>query len=257
MQPTDDLAALARDGHVTLRGALPSDAIARMRARIDESIARDGARDVYLWDNLTSHDEVFREMATHPRVLAIVESVLGPDCVLSGTIARTPAPGAAAQNLHRDTEFWSPSMTAIDAPLGLNALFAVDAIRADNGATLAVPRSHRLDAPRGAPAVPIELAPGDCLLFDLRLVHGGGANVSNELRRAVFAMYVRSWIKPMVDGPRSTPPEVARAASPTLRRLLGFEKQPVRVTPEGRWEIVPAPGATSFYGMPEGHGVYG
>lgn len=257
MQHPDDLAALARDGYAILRGALPPDVLARMRARIDEAIARDGARDVYLWDNLTSHDEVFREMATHPRVLPLVESVLGPDCVLSGTIARTPGPGAAAQKLHRDTEFWSPSMTTIDAPLGLNALYAVDAIRADNGATLAVPRSHRPGAPVAGPAVPVELSPGDCLLFDLRLVHGGGANVSNELRRGVFAMYVRSWVKPMVDGPRSTPPEIARAASPALRRLLGFEKQPVRVTPDGRWEIVSAPGATSFYGMPEGHGVYG
>ena len=124
MMLAEDLDALARDGYVILRAVLHSDPIARMRARIDEAIARETVREVYLWDNLTSHDEVFREMVTHPRVLARVEAVLGADCALSGTIARTPAPGAAAQKLHRDTEFWSSSMTAIDAPLGLTALFA-------------------------------------------------------------------------------------------------------------------------------------
>jgi ectoine hydroxylase-related dioxygenase (phytanoyl-CoA dioxygenase family) len=253
----DDLAALSRDGYVILRDVLPPDVVARMRARIDEAIARDGPRDVHLWDNLTSHDEAFRDMATHPRVLALAEALLGPDCVLSGTIARTPTPGAAAQNLHRDTSFWSPSMAAVDACLGLTALFALDPFRADNGATVALPGTHRLDAPATGRPVPIELPAGACLVFDLRLLHGGGANVSGELRRAVFAMYVRSWVKPMVDGPRSTPPEVARRASPTLRRLLGFERQPVHVLPDGRWEIVSAPGATSFYGQPEGHGVYG
>jgi len=135
----DDQAALARDGYVILRDVLPPDALARMRARIDEA--------------------------------------------------------------------------SVDACLGLTALFAIDPFRADNGATLTVPGTHRLDVPAGRP-VAVELPAGACLVFDLRLLHGGGANTSGELRRAVFAMYVRSWVKPMVDGPRSTPPDVALRASP-------------------------------------------
>jgi ectoine hydroxylase-related dioxygenase (phytanoyl-CoA dioxygenase family) len=95
------------------------------------------------------------------------------------------------------------------------------------------------------------------VLFDLRLLHGGATNYGDAPRRAVFAMYVRGWIKPMVDGRRSTPRDVIDTATPTLRRLLGFERQPVVIAENGRWAIEAAPGATSFYGRPQGAGVYG
>jgi ectoine hydroxylase-related dioxygenase (phytanoyl-CoA dioxygenase family) len=238
------------DGFVVMEGALSADQLATARAFVD---ARNGERAPERGErfflNLTNRHPFFRELVQHPRLLAFADGLLGSDCILNATCARTIWPGAEAQTLHRDTSAWWPSMPWLPVPLGISVAWPLDDLTDDNGATRCVPGSHRREAiDRDARDVPMIAPAGSCVAFDLRLVHRGGANRSSAPRRVVFASYVRSWVKPHTDHRRSTDRAIVEGASPTLVRLFGFQNQSCVDTNDDRSLVVAAPGATDFYG---------
>jgi ectoine hydroxylase-related dioxygenase (phytanoyl-CoA dioxygenase family) len=195
-----------------------------------------------------SRHEVFRELAQLPAVLEVIDQMLGDDCILSGVNMRSVLPGSAPQTLHRDTEIWGPSLFWMDYPIGINVGWAFDDFTAENGATRIVPGSHRRpDASAAEPMVALEAPAGSLLAFDARLIHGAGENCSHGIRRAAFTFYVRHWLKPQTDHKRSIDRSLLETLSPTLMRLLGFQRQTPVELPDGRSTIVDAPGATSFY----------
>jgi len=106
------------------------------------------------------------------------------------------APGADAQSWHRD-----------NAAPGITFLLPLAPVRADMGPTEVLPRSHRGGAPLDAAARPLRcgpLRPGDCLAYDARLLHRGGANASDDPRRVLVLRY---------DSPATPPPGVGLAGA--------------------------------------------
>jgi hypothetical protein len=243
------LADLSDRGYTVLPGLLTPAELSRGRALIDDARRAAGAPDVWNLGNLPNRDALFRDIVQHPRILALVEALLGDDCVLSGTYARVSAPGAGHQPLHRDTDLWGPSMDGLVEPLGVTIGLLFDDFARVTGGTRVVPRSHvdRALAERDG-AVHVEAPAGAGVAWDMRVLHGGSENLGASPRRAVFVTYVRSWIKPQADSRRSTSPEVLAEASPTLLRLLGFQRQSTVEASDGSASIVPARGATAFYG---------
>ncbi len=250
MTTEQHLSELETEGYTVLPDAMTSDQLRRGREAVDALIAAGqpygGA---FQNANLTNRDPVFRELVQHPDLLAIVDAALGNDCILSGVNHRSSTPGATAQGLHRDTSIWGPSMFHLDKAIGINVGWAFDDFTEENGATRIIPGSHRRpDASADEPSIPLLAKAGSIFAFDGQLLHGGGANTSSGVRRAAFVFYIRSWIKPQSDHKRSTDRAVIESASPTLLRLLGFQRQSPVEFNDGHSEIVPAPGATWFYG---------
>jgi fumagillin biosynthesis dioxygenase len=249
------LAGVAERGYTVLPGLLTADQLARGRAILDEARGAAGTPEVWNLGNLTNRDALFRDLVQHPRILEIVETLLGDDCVLSGTYARVSGPGGGHQPLHRDTDLWGPSMDGFGEALGVTFGVLFDDFSRETGGTRVVPRSH-VDRALGEPdgVVHVEAPAGAAVAWDMRLLHGGSENLGASLRRGVFVTYVRSWIKPQTDSRRSTDGEVLAGASSTLLRLLGFHRQPTVEAGEGSALIVPARGATAFYGGRAGTG---
>jgi hypothetical protein len=250
------LEVLAAQGLCVIPGVLSSEELnmAREGLRIlDESPGPYEKR--YRHRHLTNKASIFRRLAEHPTALRIAESMLGDDCILSSMNERTLMPGSKAQPLHRDTDIWGPSFPWLPVPSGINVAWPLDPFNERSGATRWMPGSHRSNEPatsfESAGPTTAECPAGSLVAFDTRLVHAGAANSSSGPRRAVFAFYVCSWLKPQSDIRRSTPPDLLASASPTLLRLLGFRRQsPVQDPRDGAWSVVPAPGATSFYDEP-------
>ena len=120
-----------------------------------------------------------------------------------------------------------------DRPLAANAIWMIDDFRADNGATLVAPGSHRLGhgpqhLPAGAPPpelVPLEGAAGTLCIMDGRIWHHTGVNRSSANRRAgIFGYYTRPHIRGQENWQRSLSAEqLAEAdANPVLADLLGL-----------------------------------
>ncbi len=223
-----------------------------LRQAIDDRLAtvnklQDHA-DAYGEANLAARAPIFRELVQLPAVLTTIESLLGDDCILSSVNLAVRKSSDIAQPLHRDTGIWGASMPWLDVPVGIQTCWCADDFTAENGATRAVPGSHRDPAATDqSPSIPMLAPAGSIIAFDARMLHAGGANRSGRPRRAVLPFYIRSWLKPQTDHKRSIDSAIVAEASPTLRRLLGFRRQSPVERSDGTSEIVRAADATWFY----------
>jgi hypothetical protein len=172
------------------------------------------------------------DLAIHPLVLEAMERVLrGRDAAqprcdrieLNLTQAIGIRPGEAAQALHRDEALWP---FAHDYEVMANALWTLDDFTARNGATCVVPGSHRWDRERQP--LPHEIvaatAPaGSVILWLGGLLHGGGANRSDRVRRGLVMSYRLGWLAGAEKLLLSVPPEVARGLPERLQQLIGYQ----------------------------------
>ena len=232
-----------------------SDAQVRaIRTAIDAQLDGPRARreeQIYGGVNLVTWDPAFGDVATNPLLLGTVEGLIGLDCILSSCNLGARLPGCPAQNLHRDTAIWGTSMPFMPFPVGIQTAWCVDEFTLENGATMLIPGSHADPTiPITAPAIQVVAPAGSVIAFDCQAFHAGGANRSDQLRRSVLTLYIRSWLKPQTDHKRSFPQERWASSSSDLLQLMGYRRQSPVEYPDGRSEILDAPGATGFYDRP-------
>jgi hypothetical protein len=169
------------------------------------------------------------QLATHPLLLELAEGFLGPFCdafQLHFTQAVDIHPGETAQPLHRDRGVWGGYLTrAVETQL--STIWALDDFTAANGATRVVPGSqawHRDRQPEGAEIIPAEMPAGSVLIYSGSVLHGGGANTSDRVRRAALLHYTLGWLRQEENQYLACPPEVAKDLPPDLRRLIGYQR---------------------------------
>ena len=133
--------------------------------------------------NLVPRAEVFQQLPVHEQVLPIVESLLEPDCLLSGTTAMDIGPGEQLQGLHADDGFFKIGRP--HRPMMSTTIWALTDFTADNGATRIVPGSHRDPGPPPSPdddvdAIAAEMPAGSVMIMDSQLWHCGGPNTTDD-----------------------------------------------------------------------------
>ena len=77
--------------------------------------------------------------------------------------------------------------------------------------------------PEGTKLKTIEMPAGAAVIFVGTLFHQGGANKSNAPRLALTNQYCEAWLRTQEAFHLSIPPERARAMSPRLQQLLGYD----------------------------------
>ncbi|NKB70667.1 MAG: hypothetical protein GKR89_26655 [Candidatus Latescibacteria bacterium] len=204
--------------------------------------------------NLTARAEIFRQIIQLPRLVACMEYLLGDDYILSDMGARSPQPGMQPQALHRDGGAFVPNPPQYAhriLPTQAQSMFALSQFTRENGASRIVPGSHLRDIDGASvPAAEERLLlcrPGTVTVFDNRLLHGGDANTTDQIRYAIQGFCCRRIIRPFCDHTRSTPADLVERASPLLRRLWGFEVQSAWEQSQRDFRIVKAPDARPIF----------
>jgi ectoine hydroxylase-related dioxygenase (phytanoyl-CoA dioxygenase family) len=169
---------------------------------------------------------VFEDLAFHETAVAYVKAVLGWPALLGNISANITGPGGGEMVMHADQIFvpepWS------ERPQGLNVAWCLDDFTEANGATRFVPGSHKLNrAPRRedptAATAPMEAPAGSAVVFESRVWHKTGNNVTADERRAgVFAWYTTPIYRTQENWFLSLRPEVRQFASEEALVLLGF-----------------------------------
>ena len=158
--------------------------------------------------SLLAHDLSFLNIARHPRILDMVEQVLGPNFALwNSSFFAKPASNGKRTPWHQDGEYWPIRPLAT-----CTVWIALDASTTENGCLRVIKGSHkdrRLKKHRTNPsedvtlhqelepeeydereAVDLELKTGQISLHDVYLLHGSDANTSDKPRRGMTLRFM-------------------------------------------------------------------
>ncbi|KRR29185.1 phytanoyl-CoA dioxygenase family protein [Bradyrhizobium retamae] len=228
---------LTDHGMTRFLGATTEDEIDAARARVIEqaagedaygcgyhdsgfgSVHEPGGANQRVW-NLVNKGEIFRRLMVNPVVLTLMRHVLGEDILLSNHIANIAHKGGLMGKLHGDQV---PIETPF--PLMANCIWMLHDFTEEKGATRVVPGSHRLA--QHPPAEAFETVPaigpkGTIMIFEGRLWHATGANLTDEPRYALLTAYSRAVVRQQENFTISVAPEVLEACSEEQLTLLGF-----------------------------------
>lgn len=176
---------------------------------------------------LIARSSAVREIAVNPLLLALSDAVLGPFCQsiqMHLTQAVSIGPGEGGQILHRDRGLWGGWIPRrIETQLG--TMLAVTDFTHENGATRVVPGSQVWDKdrqPEPGEILSAEMKPGSILIYTGTVIHGGGANTTDEDRIGLLMHYTLGWLRQQENQYLSCPPEIAKNFSPELRALIGY-----------------------------------
>jgi len=228
-----------RDSLVVLKNHIARDKLERwseafmpiFRAQIEKEKddPNRGAQRFYVtlpFNDLFADEEVFCD----PDILAIVERVAGPDPVLCQLATDTPLKGSDYQPWHADTPALFPELGSNDTPsFQLAVNFALCDVGDDNGPFETTHGTHRMnktDAMAGLADGSIaqhryRMQMGDVMIRDVRAVHRGTPNTTDEPRPMVVLGYSRRWLyRPEVN--IRIPQSTWDRLSPLARKLLRF-----------------------------------
>ncbi len=228
----DTTAALEREGFVVLEDALSTREVARLADAVDRvwrAEARDGDLHRLAFVGL---DDAFVELVAHERTLPLVRRLLGENIYVYHCHLDVHAPlGAAVAprwRWHQDGGRQNVDLESPRPRLSVKvAYFLTDVSDVEHGPMWVLPASHRRDTlDRPTPdavhppgALPLLVPAGTAVVFDRRLWHARGDNVSGPPRKALFYAYTYRWIRPRDD----LDLDAARVAAldPVRRQLLG------------------------------------
>ena len=224
---------LLRDGYLIIEKLISDEVLDTLRSASRPHLQRlgrnsfEGERTQRIYavpEKLRSADPFIE----HPLILAHLDRLLLPNYLLSQCQVINVMGHSPSQPLHIDDGFypWPRPRPALSAA----TVFAVDDFTAENGATRAIPGSHRWGEERTPQpedeTVAAVMPAGSCILFLGNLWHGAGENRTDEDRLAITAQYCEPWLRAQENYFLSVSRETAASVSENIRRMLGYSIHP-------------------------------
>jgi ectoine hydroxylase-related dioxygenase (phytanoyl-CoA dioxygenase family) len=162
-----------------------------------------------------------------PRIMPVVESLLGKNCVLQSVGVVCAFPGARMQHIHRDHPSLFEEAGGLNAflpPFALHVVIPLVDLNEDTGTTALWEGSHRRRSAHADNRQADEnsltedgvVLPwprmGDSYFMDFRLKHAGTANNSNLPRPILYLVYSRRWFqdRPNYEQRKQKPVDISR-----------------------------------------------
>lgn len=221
-------------GFAIVEGVLSEAEIAAVRAGLDPLLGETGTgansflgRKTKRIFSILAKTRALDPLAVHPFVLEVLDSVL-KHYLLSAPVVISIGPGEKAQTLHRDeTSYPVPRGQA--GELVLNVMWAIDDFTEVNGPTRLIPGSHRWPDESGGQEDATRQAvmpKGSVCIFLGSVVHGGGANQSEQSRLGIVMEYCAAWLRPQENLALAVPRPMARELPVRLQQLIGYDVYP-------------------------------
>ncbi len=176
---------------------------------------------------LIARSPAARELVMNPVALGTVKEFLrhATAIQLHTTQIISISPGETQQKLHRDQMAFDFFPFPPDYHVQCNTLWALTDFTIENGATHLSPGTSTIDDEDAALVNPVqaEMRRGACLFYDGKILHGGGANTSDEDRRGVNLTYSVGWVRQEENQYLACPAEIARTLEDDLLRVMGYQ----------------------------------
>jgi ectoine hydroxylase-related dioxygenase (phytanoyl-CoA dioxygenase family) len=241
-KPTEDLdqvrADLRKFGYGFVKNALSPEQVETLKEAVRQQAAgeseagvaaRDGGPNTpnqRIW-TLINKGQEFHDLLEHELIDEIVPDFLGEHALIHSYSANIARPGNAPMVLHTDQVAIQPPVRSL--AFGLNIMWYLTDITADNGATRVFPASHIGDIAPDDPfsiegTIPAEGPAGTALVFESRLWHATGPNKQTSGERPVILMFfMRSFIRQQENNFLSIRPEVEATMTDRVRKMLGYQ----------------------------------
>jgi len=228
----EDLVTLEKQGYLVIENLLSPDQVRVIREQALPMLDNTGRNNfeghktqrVY---NVLEKTRVIDQLAIHPRITALLDSLFKPNYLLSQAQIINILPGEEAQTLHYDDGFYAVPRPR--PPLGAATIWAIDEFTKDNGGTVVIPESHKLgqegvsDSSNG---LAVEMPVGSVVFFLGTLWHGGGANISTDPRLAVTCQYCEPWLRPQENFFLELSKETLKQLPEALLNMTGYSIHP-------------------------------
>jgi ectoine hydroxylase-related dioxygenase (phytanoyl-CoA dioxygenase family) len=220
----DEVASFWKRGFLIVRGAFKKEEMAilrqivernpAMKAHAAKALARSGGKTrpsfdtIFVWNDAARRDAFSKATRSH-RIVDRLEAIFGDEVYVYHSKIALKYPGVVGFSYHQDYAYWYemgnlyPDMGAV--------FIAIDRATRDNGCLKVVEASHKLGrinhvyrdgvADSGVdperleqilkrlPEVPIELEPGDIVIFHCNTLHASDDNRSGESRIGLLGCY--------------------------------------------------------------------
>jgi len=193
------------------------------------------------------------QLVTQPRLMELVNGHLtkyATTVLIHQVLSLEIYPGEVAQALHRDNGLWPIPGHRI--PLGVATMIPLENFTAETGATRVILGSHlwpdagyidpkdvedrlsdgegwnKYQMPTTDPeAVTVVEAPlGSIVAFDGDVLHGGGANTTEDIvRKSIIGAYCLGWLRGETNQQLMWPPEIARNFPREVQKLIGYSSE--------------------------------
>ena len=234
----EERSSFESDGYLIIKDALPGDFVSRLEATLKKVEAKrqhemDTRLGGYNWLDVIGDEDLLLELIDWPTTFPKVWGILGWHIALyhSHYIVTPPLPADCEKRRlgwHQDSgrinlDIESDPRPRISVKVGF---FVTDTSEPDRGNFHVLPGSHlknQLTLPTDKSeehpdATPVLVSAGDAVMFDRRLWHSSGQNLSDITRRVLFLGYSYRWLKPRDN---MTVDHYMDNADPIRRQLLG------------------------------------
>ena len=204
-----------------------------------QEIAAHGAADDRLpvlrkAENTRQYSEIFRRLSVHPKLIQVVQNLLGPDLLLfRSTLMFKPAFHGSAHGIHQDSAYWP-----MEPPKLVTVSIALNDATPENGCFKVIPQSHKWGLQSWghiarkqdesltdhedrdfSEQIDVPLSAGSALFFHSLMAHGSGPNRSPNPRNTALYAYFSPQVRYV---PRHGKPE--RKSFPVAAGLDGKEE---------------------------------
>jgi hypothetical protein len=216
----EEIQALVRDGYLVRERLIPMEHVERLRAALDECVARDDRSEkgggkrfggIFL-RHLADKHPAFLELVDFPPALSVARALFGPFVQLRGFTARVCSPDDPEQETvwhHHLRLIPDPLPPLLSRPQSLDVLLYLDDIDDRNGPLCVVPGSHHWitmdleasDFEEKPGQVILRLPAGSCVLAHGSLWHRAlPTRPGGTMRRLLLFGYSPAWMKPSIYG---------------------------------------------------------
>lgn len=229
-------------GYVLLPEVLTPEELTALRRAADRAYSRWQAepalpgtriREFEEIEGILEYDPLFLDLAVHPEVFPKIRQALGTDINLIDHAYYITPPGGHLDGdaWHTDTKERLPGVYHPGSTMMVRAMWALEDVCEQGGATLVLPGSHlftddvqipEVATPEAMPgAVPLTCPAGSVYFFNGNLLHSPGTNRGTRTRHMILFNYGHKWMR-MWKGHDPSPRLVAQATTPMRRQLLGL-----------------------------------
>ncbi|KIW81671.1 hypothetical protein Z517_04697 [Fonsecaea pedrosoi CBS 271.37] len=244
-KPTEDIEQVKRDldvwGYGFVKNALTPEEVRVLRKRLMDQAQGEADAGIGFFDGgekkpnqriwcLPNKGKEFIDLLENNKTIQdVVPDFLGDDAILFSYTANIARPGNTPMHMHTDQITIQPPIRSV--AVGMNLMYFLEDVTAENGGTLVMPGSHKGNWAPDDPYDPVDTVAaagpaGTCMVFESRLWHATGANKmpadSGSERPVILVFFTRPWMRQQENFSLSVKEDVLATCSDKVKGYLGF-----------------------------------